>query len=159
MEALATREGKYLIFTLGSERYGLGILDVREIIGLIAIHELPNMPPFFRGVVNLRDKVIPVMDMRSKFDMAEVDYNERTCIIIVEISGKTGSQLMGVVVDSVSEVAFIKEEEVEDAPALGGRVETECLLGMAKMKEGVTILLDIDRLMHTRDAVQLGGEF
>ncbi|HIJ78354.1 MAG TPA: ABC transporter substrate-binding protein [Deltaproteobacteria bacterium] len=159
VEALATREGKYLIFTLGSERYGLGILDVREIIGLIAIHELPNMPPFFRGVVNLRDKVIPVMDMRSKFDMAEVDYNERTCIIIVEISGKTGSQLMGVVVDSVSEVAFIKEEEVEDAPALGGRVETECLLGMAKMKEGVTILLDIDRLMHTRDAVQLGGEF
>ena len=159
VESLSTREGKYLIFTLGEERYGLGILDVREIIGLMEIHELPQMPPFFRGVVNLREKVIPVMDMRSKFGMEEGQYNERTCIIIVEVSGKTGSQLMGVVVDSVSEVTFIKEEEVEDAPSFGGKVDTECLQGMAKLEEGVTILLDIDRLMSTQDMMQFDGEF
>ncbi len=156
-QSLASREGKYLIFTLGKERYGLGILDVREIIGLMEIHELPQMPEFFKGVVNLRDKVIPLMDMRSKFGMEEVDYNDRTCIIVVEVSGVGGSQLMGVIVDAVSEVAIIKEEDVEDAPKFGGEVDVSALLGMAKMPEGVTILLDIDSLMHTEGMMELGG--
>lgn len=154
-QSLASREGKYLIFRLGNERYGLGILDVREIIGLMNIHELPNMPSFFRGVINLRDKVIPVMDMRSKFGMEQAQYDERTCIIVVEVSGKTGSQLMGVIVDGVNEVANIREEEVENAPSFGGDFDTQCILGMAKMAEGVTILLDIDRLMHTEGMMEM----
>lgn len=154
---LASREGKYLVFTLGKEHYGLGILDVREIIGLMTIHELPQMPPFFKGVINLRDKVIPVMDMRGKFGMERAEYDSRTCIIIVEVSGLTGSRLIGIIVDAVSEVIFIKEQEVEDPPKFDrGVVDSQCLLGMAKLTEGVTILLDIDRLMHIQEAVPIG---
>lgn len=154
-QALASREGKYLVFTLGEERYGLGILDVKEIIGIISIHELPKMPPFFKGIINLRDRVIPVLDLRLKFSMKETPYTERTCIIIVEISGRRGSTLTGIIVDSVSEVVNIKDDQIEDAPAFGSGVETGMILGMAKLKEGVTILLDIDRLMHTQEAVEM----
>ncbi|MDH4332147.1 MAG: chemotaxis protein CheW [Desulfobulbaceae bacterium] len=155
-QTLASREGKYLIFTLGKERYGLGILDVREIIGLMAIHELPEMPPFFKGVINLRDKIIPVMDMRGKFGMESAEYDARTCIIVVEVSGLTGSRLIGIIVDAVSEVVTIKEQDVEDPPKFGSVVDCQCLLGMAKLAEGVTILLDIDRLMHIQESVQIG---
>lgn len=154
-QALSSREGKYLVFALGNERYGIGILDVREIIGLMAIHELPHMPPFFKGVINLRDRVIPVMDLRRKFAMEDAEYNERTCIIIVEISGVRGSTLTGIIVDSVSEVVNIKDDQVEDAPAFGAGVDKSMILGMAKLKEGVTILLEIDRLMHTHAAVEM----
>jgi chemotaxis signal transduction protein/ABC-type nitrate/sulfonate/bicarbonate transport system substrate-binding protein/CheY-like chemotaxis protein len=153
----ASREGKYLVFSLGEERYGVGILDVREIIGLLEIHELPKMPPFFKGVVNLRDRVIPVMDLRLKFGMEAVEYTGRTCIIIVEISGVRGSTLMGIIVDNVSEVANIHDDQVEDAPTFGGGVDTTMILGMAKLKEGVTILLDIDRLMHSEEVVHLAA--
>ena len=156
-QALSSREGKYLIFNLSNERYGIGILDVKEIIGLMDIHELPNMPPFFKGVINLRDRVIPVMDLRLKFSMEETDYNERTCIIIVEISGVRGSTLTGIIVDSVSEVVNIKDDQVEDAPAFGAGVDKNMILGMAKLKEGVTILLEIDRLMHSHEAVEMAA--
>lgn len=155
-QTLASREGKYLIFTLGNERYGLGILDVREIIGLMTIHELPQMPPFFKGVINLRDKIIPVMDMRGKFGMESAEYDARTCIIVVEVSGLTGSRLIGIIVDAVSEVVTIKEQDVEDPPKFGSAVDSQCLLGMAKLADGVTILLDIDRLMHIQEAVLIG---
>lgn len=155
-QTLASREGKYLIFTLGNERYGLGILDVREIIGLMSVHELPQMPPFFKGVINLRDKIIPVMDMRSKFGMESAEYDARTCIIVVEVSGLTGSRLIGIIVDAVSEVVAIKEQDVEDPPKFGSAVDSQCLLGMAKLADGVTILLDIDRLMHIQEAVLIG---
>ncbi len=155
--AQSTREGKYLIFQLADEKYGVGVLDVREIIGLMEITELPNMPSFFEGVINLRDKVIPVLDMRAKFGMERAEHTDRTCIIVVEISGLKGSTLMGVVVDGVSEVANIKEEEVEDAPVFGGSVDTSFILGMAKLQIGVTILLDIDRILHTSEMVQLSG--
>ncbi len=155
-QTLASREGKYLIFTLGNERYGLGILDVREIIGLMSVHELPQMPPFFKGVINLRDKIIPVMDMRGKFGMESAEYDARTCIIVVEVSGLSGSRLIGIIVDAVSEVVTIKEQDVEDPPKFGSAVDSQCLLGMAKLADGVTILLDIDRLMHIQEAVLIG---
>ncbi|MFZ5774121.1 MAG: chemotaxis protein CheW [Thermodesulfobacteriota bacterium] len=158
-EVRASREGKYLIFTLGRERYGIGILDVREIIGLMTIHELPQMPPFFKGVINLRDKVIPIMDMRAKFGMEAGEYDHRTCIIVVEVSGVSGSRLIGVVVDSVSEVANVREQEVEDPPRFGAGVDTRSLLGMAKLADGVTILLDIDHLMQTEGAMDLASGF
>ena len=156
-QQLTSREGKYLVFSLGSERYGIGILDVKEIIGLMEIHELPHMPSFFKGVINLRDRVIPVMDLRLKFGMESAAYNERTCIIIVEISGVRGSTLTGIIVDSVSEVVNVKDDQVEDAPSFGTGVDQNMILGMAKLKEGVTILLDIDRLMHTQEVVELGA--
>jgi chemotaxis signal transduction protein/CheY-like chemotaxis protein/ABC-type nitrate/sulfonate/bicarbonate transport system substrate-binding protein len=154
---LTSREGKYLIFSLGSELYGIGILDIKEIIGLMEIHELPRMPSFFKGVINLRNRVIPVMDLRLKFGMEQAAYNERTCIIIVEISGVRGSTMTGIIVDSVSEVVNVKDDQVEDAPSFGTGMDQTMILGMAKLKQGVTILLDIDRLMNTREVVALGA--
>ena len=153
-DAKISREGKYLIFSLGEELYGLGILDVKEIIGMREITPMPQMPESFKGVINLRDKVIPVIDMRIKFGMEEREYNPRTCIVIVEVSGLTGSTLVGGIVDTVTEVFQIKEEEIEDAPNFGGAVDTQFILGMAKTSKGVIVLLEIDRILNTGEMLQ-----
>lgn len=153
-DAKATREGKYLVFDLGEELYGIGILDVKEIIGMMPITPLPQMPEAFKGVINLRDRVIPVLDMRLKFGMEKREYDPRTCIIIVEVSGLTGSTLVGGIVDSVSEVFQIKEGEVEDPPKFGGGFDGEFILGMAKTSKGVVILLEIDRILHTSEMLE-----
>ncbi len=149
------REGKYLLFNLGKERYGIGILDVKEIIGMMPITKMPEMPKSFKGVVNLRDKVIPVIDMRAKFDMEEKAYEARTCIIVTEVSGLTGSTLVGCIVDSVTEVFQIKEEEIEDAPSFGIGFNDEFILGIAKTEKGVIILLEIDRILHMNEVLHL----
>lgn len=151
-----SKEGKYLLFNLATERYGLGIMDVREIIGMTEIVTVPDIPNCFKGVINLRGKVIPVLDLRLKFKMEEQEYHDRTCIIIVEISGTRGSRLMGVIVDAVCEVANIKEEQVEDAPTFGGSTDSGCILGMAKLPSGVTILLDIDQIFQSANAIEFG---
>ena len=156
-ETRRTREGKYLVFNLGDERYGIGILDVREIIGMMPITKMPQMPSAFRGVINLRGKVIPVLDMRAKFGMEELEYTPRTCIIISEVSGLSGSTLVGGVVDSVSEVFQIKEADVEDSPNFGGSFSDDFILGMAKTEKGVIILLEIDRILQARDVIQLAN--
>lgn len=154
-ETKVIREGKYLIFSLDKELYGIGILDVREIIGLMPITPLPDMPKAFRGVINLRHKVIPVMDLRLKFDIPEKEYGPRTCIIITEVSGLGGSTLVGGIVDSVTEVFHIKEEDIENAPYFGGNSEGKYILGIAKTSKGVIILLEVDRILHSADLVQL----
>lgn len=154
-ETRRTREGKYLIFNLGEERYGLGILDVREIIGLVPITKMPRMPDAFKGVINLRGKVIPVLDMRVKFGMEEKAYTPRTCIVISEVSGLSGSTLVGGIVDSVAEVFQIKETDIEDSPNFGGDYSSDYILGMAKTEKGVIILLEIDRILQTREVIQL----
>jgi purine-binding chemotaxis protein CheW len=156
VKASAEKEGKYLTFTLAEEEYGIGILKIKEIIGMIPITSVPQTPEFVKGVVNLRGKVIPVMDLRLRFGMAEIDYTERTCIIVVEIDGQTGTIMIGVVVDAVSEVLNIKAEDIEDPPTFGTALNTEYILGMAKMEGGVKILLDIDRVL-SRDEVSLLG--
>jgi chemotaxis signal transduction protein len=153
-ETKANREGKYLIFNLGEELYGIGILDVKEIIGLMPITQMPQMPKAFRGVINLRNKVIPVLDMRIKFGMPEKEYTPRTCIIIAEVSGLTGSTLVGGIVDSVTEVFHIKEAEVENSPHFCSGFDGEFILGMAKTGKGVIILLEIDRILHTTELLQ-----
>jgi chemotaxis signal transduction protein/ABC-type nitrate/sulfonate/bicarbonate transport system substrate-binding protein len=153
-ETKVSREGKYLICNLGEELYGLGILDVKEIIGMRSITPMPQMPQAFKGVINLRDKVIPVIDMRIKFGMAEREYTPRTCIVIVEVSGLTGSTLVGGIVDSVTEVFQIKEEEIEDAPSFGGGFDAKFILGIAKTNKGVIILLEIDRILNTAEMLQ-----
>lgn len=130
---------------------------VKEIIGMMEIHELPHMPPFFKGVINLRNQVIPVMDLRLKFAMEEIERTDRTCIIIVEISGVSGSTLTGIIVDSVSEVVNIKDEQIADVPALGAGVDKDMIPGIARLEQGVTILLDIDRLMHASEAVEVAA--
>ncbi len=151
----ASREGKYLSFGIADEKYGLGILDVREIIGMMPIRTMPQMPEYIKGVVNLREKIIPVIDMRLKFGMEPLEYHDRTCIIVVEVSGLTGSTLMGLVVDTVWEVSDIKDEETEDCPHFGASFSTNYILGIAKTKEGITILLDIDKILQADDVLQL----
>jgi purine-binding chemotaxis protein CheW len=149
------REGKYLTFSLGSEEYGIGILKIREIIGMLPITSVPETPPFVKGVVNLRGKVIPVVDLRLRFGMPVIGYTERTCIIVVEISATGGLVSVGIVVDAVSEVLNIKAEEIEEPPAFGARMNTDYILGMAKMGNGVKLLLDIDRVLGRDDLPSL----
>jgi purine-binding chemotaxis protein CheW len=152
---MGEREGKYLTFSLSNEEYGIGILKIKEIIGMMPITSVPQTPPFVKGVINLRGKVIPVIDLRLRFGMKAMDYTERTCIIVVEIEGETGEILIGIVVDSVSEVLNIKKEEIEDPPRFGTKLDTDYILGMAKTEGGVKILLDIDKVLRKDEIVML----
>jgi len=145
------KTGKYLTFTLNEEEYGIGILKVKEIIGMMPITSVPRTKEFVKGVVNLRGKVIPVMDLRIKFDMVAIPYTERTCIIVVEIDTESQTVLMGIVVDAVSEVVNISEEQIEDTPAFGSKMNTEYILGMAKTGGGVKILLNIDQVLSIEE--------
>ena len=145
------KEGKYLTFALSGEEYGISIIKVKEIIGIMAITSVPQTPGYVKGVINLRGKVIPVIDLRLKFDMESLAYTERTCIIVVEISNGDRKILMGIIVDSVSEVLNIKQAEIADTPTFGVSMDTAYILGMAKMGTGVKILLDIDRVLSSRD--------
>jgi purine-binding chemotaxis protein CheW len=150
-KGLVDREGKYLTFSLGQEEYGIGILKVKEIIGMMPITPVPQSPGFVKGVINLRGKVIPVVDLRAKFGMEEKDYAERTCIIVVEIRGSTGQVLMGIVVDAVSEVLNIRGTDIEDTPTFGVKLDTGYILGLAKTDKALKILLDIDRVFHSEE--------
>ena len=122
---------------------------------MMPITTVPQTPEFVKGVINLRGKVIPVMDLRLRFGMEFIDYNERTCIIVVEIEGQSGTVMIGIVVDAVSEVMNIKGEEIEDTPTFGAKLNTEFILGMAKRDGGVKILLDIDRVLSTQEMAVL----
>jgi purine-binding chemotaxis protein CheW len=140
------REGKYLTFSLCGEEYGIVILKIKEIIGLMNITSVPQTPDYVKGVINLRGKVIPVVDLRLRFGMEAEDYTERTCIIVVEIKKETAVMMVGVVVDSVSEVLSIANEDVDNTPMFGANVNTQYILGMAKMDGGVKILIDINKV-------------
>ena len=155
VKAMSEREGKYLTFTMAEEEYGIGILKIKEIIGMMPITSVPQTPEFVKGVINLRGKVIPVIDLRLRFSMGEKEYNDRTCIIVVEIQGHSGTVIIGIVVDSVSEVLNIKADEIEDTPTFGTRLNTDYILGMAKMAKSVKILLDIDRVLSAEEIAEL----
>jgi purine-binding chemotaxis protein CheW len=155
VKAMADREGKYLTFALAHEEYGIGILKVKEIIGMMSITTVPQTPEFVKGVINLRGKVIPVVDLRLKFGMEEIEYTERTCIIVVEIAGASSAVLMGIVVDSVSEVLNIRGDDIEDAPTFGASLNTKYISGMAKIEGDVKILLDIDRVLSETEIASL----
>jgi len=143
--------GKYLTFSLADEEYGIGILKVKEIIGMMPITLVPQTPHFVKGVINLRGKVIPVVDLRLKFGMEQIDYNERTCIIVVEIEGEAGSVMMGIVVDAVSEVVHLRNDEIEETPTFGTKLNTSYIKGMAKIDGKVKILLDIDQVLTAQE--------
>ena len=153
VEEVANREGKYLAFALANEEYGVDILKIKEIIGMMPITSVPQTPVFLKGVINLRGKVIPIVDLRLKFGMQSIDYTDRTCIVVVEIAGQEANLLMGSIVDTVSEVLNIKEEEIEDTPSFGSKLKTDYILGMAKTKEGVKILLDIDKVLSSDELI------
>jgi purine-binding chemotaxis protein CheW len=134
---------KFLTFFLADEEYGIEILKVQEIIGMMNITPVPRTPAFIRGVINLRGKVITVVDLRVKFDMESKEQTEETCIIVVQTSGIQ----IGCVVDKVSEVLDIPDEEIEEAPSFGTDVNTEYILGIGKSQEKVKLLLDIDKVL------------
>jgi purine-binding chemotaxis protein CheW len=139
--------GKFLTFTLGSEEYGVPVLKVREIIKVMDITQVPQVPDYVLGVINLRGKVIPVIDLRRKFGFPAMEHTERTCIIVVDVDLPAMRVMMGVVVDAVSEVLNVTDAEIEDTPEFGGRATTAYLLGLAKVKDSVKILLDLDRVL------------
>ena len=154
VKAMADKEGKYLTFSLANEEYGIGILKIKEIIGMMSITTVPRTPEFMKGVINLRGKVIPVIDLRLRFKMEPMDYTDRTCIIVVEIGSQAGTVQIGAVVDSVSEVLNVGGKDIEETPSFGTKLDTEYILGMAKMEGGVKILLDIDKVL-TSDELSL----
>jgi purine-binding chemotaxis protein CheW len=131
-----------------SEEYGIGILKVKEIIGMMRITSVPKTPEYVEGLINLTGKVIPVIDLRRRFGMNTVDHNERACIVVVEITRTGGKLHIGTLVDSVSEVLNIKGSDIEDTPAFGPRCRTDYILGMAKTGGGLRILLDIDCVLR-----------
>ena len=145
------RAGKYLTFQLAKEEFGIRVLKVREIMGLQEITAVPQTPPHIKGVINLRGKVVPVIDLRLKFGLEAAEYTQRTCIIVTQVQGESGAILMGIVVDGVSEVLNLTAQEIEDTPDFGETVTGRYLLGMAKVKGKVKILLDIDRVLSTQD--------
>ncbi|MDR1613770.1 MAG: chemotaxis protein CheW [Planctomycetota bacterium] len=136
------RGGKYLTFVLNEEQYGIEILKVREILGVLPITPMPQAPHFVKGVINLRGKVIPVIDSRLKFGMMEKEVTPETCIIVVDVNGAW----MGMIVDTVKEVMDIRDEQIEDAPRMGGGGDSG-IRGLGKVGNQVKILLDIDKVM------------
>lgn len=151
LEKVDRKEGKYLTFTLAHEDYGIGILKVKEIIGMLPVTKVPRCPDFIKGVINLRGKVIPVIDLRMRFDVEASAYTERTCIVVVETEAESRRLMIGLVVDSVSEVLSIKSEDIEETPRFGSRVALDYILGMAKISGKVKILLDIDKVLGKGD--------
>ena len=151
-----SRAGKYLSFHLSREEYAIHVLKVREIMGIQHITAVPHTPVDVKGVINLRGKVIPVIDLRLKFGLEEKEYSQRTCIIVVQPQGEIATQ-MGIIVDEVSEVLNLVETDIEDTPDFGHGVQMPYLLGMAKIKGKVKILLDIDEILRAQDLGGLGA--
>jgi purine-binding chemotaxis protein CheW len=147
----SSRAGKYLAFLLANEEYAIPVLKVREIMGVQHITAVPQTPSAVKGVINLRGKVIPVIDLRLKFGLREAEYTQRTCIVVVQLSGDVAGQ-MGVVVDEVSEVLNLGEADIEDTPVFGQGVSVPYVTGMAKIKGQVKILLDIDQVLTSQDS-------
>jgi len=143
--------GKYLTFKLGDEEYGLEILKVQEIIQMQTVTHVPRTPDYVRGVINLRGKVIPVVDLRKKFGMPAAEDTDRTCIIVVQIAHNDSKVVMGTIIDEVKEVLDIKAENIEETPSFGASIDTQFILGMGKIGQSVKILLDIDKVMSVKE--------
>jgi purine-binding chemotaxis protein CheW len=158
-EARTAKAGKYLTFQLGREVYGIGILKVQEIIGMMPMTRVPKTPEFVRGVINLRGKVIPVIELRRKFALEIREDTECTCIVVVQVAGSAGMVTMGLLVDEVSEVMNVAQEQIEAPPSFGVGVDTGFILGMGKFGQKVIMLLDADQVLSSDElemAVQGG---
>lgn len=146
-----TIAGKYLTFRLGAEEYGFEILKVQEIIGMMHLRPMPRTPDYVRGVINLRGRVIPVIELRRKFELPSREDTDRTCIIVVQATVDQCPVTMGVLVDEVSEVFDIRPSQIEPPPSFGTRVSTDFILGLGKLGERVVVLLDIDRVLSEQE--------
>ncbi len=141
-----TQRGKFLTFTLGQESYGIGVKYVIEIIGIQPTTEIPELPEYIRGIINLRGKIIPIMDVRLRFKKEFREYDDRTCVIVIEALGAP----MGLIVDSVSEVLSIPEEEIVDPPSIS-KTSNRYIKGIGKTADGVKLILDCDRLVSEEE--------
>ena len=153
VSTVRARPGKYLIFRLAEEAYGIDIFSVREIIGLPAITPVPRTPVFIKGVINLRGKIIPVVDLRTKFCMSQKEFTRDTCIVMVDVAATSGRLWMGIIVDSVRDVANFAAGDLEEVPSFGVRVDTSFLLGLGRQKEGMTLLLDIEKVLSHEELI------
>lgn len=148
---LAHLAGKYLTFMLDKEEYGLEIIKVQEIIGLMPITKVPRVPDYMRGVINLRGRIIPTIDLRAKFGLDSVEDTNRTCIIVVEVMSAKGNINVGIIVDQVAEVLDVAAGEIDHAPEFGTSLNTEFILAVGIVKGAVKILLDIDKVLTAED--------
>lgn len=148
-EKTGTLEGKYLTFALGREEYGIRILKVREIIGYVPITPMPKSPDYIKGLVNLRGQVIPVMDLRRRFEMPTADVTEETCIIVVEVNLDGKINHAGLIVDHVQEVLYIQHKDIDLTPQLGSGTRSDFIVGIGKTGTSIKILLDIDRVVQS----------
>lgn len=138
---------QFVTFSLAGEEYGVDIMKVQEIIGYQGFTKIPNLPTFIKGVLNLRGTVVPVIDLRAKFYLEEKEYNKFTVIIVLSVLGR----IMGMIVDSISDVITFEEKEIEDTPNFGSKIHTKFIKGMGKKEEKFVILLDIDKVMSEED--------
>ena len=151
---MKAEEGKYLTFNLKNENYGIPLGRVKEIIAMLPITEVPKTPDYIRGVINLWGKIIPIMDLRVKFGLEEKEYNDRTCIIVVDLSNGETKRQTGLAVDSVAEVVDIKSAEIEEMSSNENNSEDEFIIGIGKVKEKVVMLLDIEKIL-SKEAVKI----
>jgi len=149
---MAMKSNKYLTFQLGDESYAIPIIKVKEIIGMMAITNVPRLPDFIKGVINLRGKIIPVIDLRLKFGLNEREYDERTSIIVTELGASTS----GIVVDTVQEVIDIDEGDIDPPPKYGNNIDQEFLLGMGKVNDNVIMLLNVDEILSNDEMQNIG---
>ncbi len=154
---VGTRAGKYLTFKLGKEEFGVQVMHAREIMGVQDITVVPGTPAHLKGVINLRGKIIPVVDLRLKFGFPEAPYTQTTCIIVVQVRQEGEAAMIGVIVDCVSEVLTLAETDIEDAPDFGEGVETPFVLGIAKVKGTVKILLKIEDVLTLKELRGIDG--
>lgn len=153
LSSARAQAGKYLTFSLASEVYGLEVLKVHEIIGMMPITRVPKMPIFIRGIINLRGKLIPVIDMREKFVLIKQEDTVKTCIIVVQIMEKEVPVTIGILVDAVAEVLDIAVNNIEPTPSFGSNVNTQFILGIGKIGEKVVMLLDIEKILTETGAI------
>lgn len=144
-------QNQYLTFLLGEEEYGVDILRVQEIRGWDSVTTIPNAPPFIKGVINLRGTIVSILDLRERFGIESVDYNELTVVVVLRVKGEERERIMGVVVDAVSEVYHIAENDLKDPPDLGYAINMDYMRGMATVDNKMISILDIDQLMSLKD--------
>ena len=148
-------EGKYLSFRVGEEEYGIPIKKVIEILSMMDITHIPHTPDYVKGVINLRGKIIPVMDLRLKFGLSQQEYTERTCIIVVDVDTPKGKALMSIAVDFVSEVIDVSAGDISEAPDFGQAVKTDYILGIAKFQNKIKILLSIEKVLNDENIISI----
>jgi purine-binding chemotaxis protein CheW len=146
-QAVQAAGRELLTFTLGNEEYGIDILKVQEIRGYEAVTTIVNAPEFIKGVINLRGIIVPIVDMRIKFKLGNVSYNETTVVIVLNVANR----VVGIVVDGVSDVTTLKQDDIKSAPEFGGSLDTKYLLGLGTVDERMLILVDIEKLMTSRE--------